>query len=471
MEHGRKEAGHRPAAERVKDSKEFTEPLSPEALQEQAARCMDCGIPFCHGCGCPLGNLIPEVNDLAYRGRWKEALAVLESTNNFPEITGRLCPAVCEASCTLSINDEAVTIRQIELAGGGRGWREGWIQPRRAEHRTGRRVAVVGSGPAGLVTAQELARRGHDVTVYEKDPKAGGLLRYGIPDFKLDKGILDRRLAQMEAEGVRFETGVEVGRDVTMKEMLKRFHVVCLALGAAEPRDLEVEGRELGNVHYAVDYLAQQNRVNANEEMGEERIDARDKVVVVIGGGDTGSDCVGTARRQGAREVHQLEILPKPPEKRPEETPWPTWPNILRTSSSHEEGCERQWSVLTKALVGKAGRVSEVAGCRVEWTRDEGSWKMKEAPGTEFRMRAELVLLAMGFVHVRHEGLVKGAGVKVDARGNVVTDGDYQTSIARVYCVGDASRGASLVVHAMNSGRQAAAAIDRGLRAERSLRK
>jgi len=470
LEYRREEPPHREVAERVRDYFEINLPLPDEALLRQAARCMDCGIPFCHGAGCPLANRIPEFNDLVYRGRWREACENLHSTNNFPEITGRVCPAPCEASCTLNLNDDPVTIKQIELEIVERGWREGWIRPQPAETKTGKRVAVVGSGPAGLACAQQLARAGHDVVVFEKDDRVGGLLRYGIPDFKLDKRILERRLAQLRAEGVEFQTSVAVGEDVSPRYLRRRFDAICLTMGAGEPRDLPVPGRGLENVHFAMEYLAQQNRLNAGDELppSERRIDAKDKIVAVIGGGDTGSDCIGTARRQGAREIHQFEILPQPPERDNPETPWPLWPKILRTSSSQEEGCNRRWSVLTRRLSGVGVRVSELHGCDVLWEKNRDDWRMKEVPGSEFSMKVDLVLLALGFTHVRHAGMIEQLGLKLDSRGNVTVGEDFQTSQPGVFAAGDAARGASLVVHAIRAGRDAAAAIDRWLRSPRS---
>jgi NAD(P)H-dependent glutamate synthase small subunit len=470
MEFGRKDVPHRPVQQRVKDYFEIDMPLPEPALLEQASRCMDCGVPFCHGAGCPLANRIPEFNDLVYRGRWREASDVLHSTNNFPEITGRICPAPCEASCTLSINSDPVLIRHIELQVAERAWREGWIRPQPAARATGRRVAVIGSGPAGLAAAQQLARAGHEVVVFERDAKAGGLLRYGIPDFKLDKRILDRRLEQMAAEGVRFQTGVTVGEDISERYLRKMFDAIILTMGAGEPRDLVVPGRGYENVHFAMEYLAQQNRVNGGEEPGGERlISARDKVVAVIGGGDTGSDCVGTARRQGAKAIHQYEILPEPPPGRPSDTPWPQWPRILRTSSSHEEGCARRWSVLTKKLAGVGTRVSELHGVEVDWVRGPRGMEMKERPGTAFVQPVDLVLIAMGFVHVRHDGLIEKLGLKLDGRGNLLVR-DWMTSKPGIFAAGDASAGASLVVRAIVAGRDAAAAADRWLR-ENSARK
>jgi len=464
IEYRRRDVSHRPIQQRVGDYFEVDLPHPEEVLVRQAARCMDCGIPFCHGVGCPLANRIPEFNDLVYRGRWREALAILHATNNFPEITGRICPALCEASCTLGINDDPVLIKHIELQIVERGWAEGWIVPQPASRTSGKAVAVIGSGPAGLAAAQQLARMGHDVTVFEKDDRIGGLLRYGIPDFKLDKKILDRRIDQMRAEGVEFQADVAVGEDLSLKYLRERFDAICLTMGAQEPRDLDVRGRELTNVLFAMDFLRQQNRVNADPGAAGEFVGpAKDKVVAVIGGGDTGSDCVGTARRQGAKEIHQLEILPKPPEQRPDETPWPMWPMILRSSTSHEEGCRRRWNVLTRKLTGTGGRVSQLHGCEVQWAEKDGRWQMTETPGTEFTLEADLVLLAMGFVHVTRGGLVEKLGLELDSRGNVAVGDDFQTSEPGIFAAGDASRGASLVVHAIHAGRQAADAIDRWL--------
>lgn len=466
MEFSRRDVPHRPVDERLKDYFEINLPLGEDLLNQQAARCMDCGIPFCHGIGCPLENRIPEFSDAVYRGRWREACDNLHSTNNFPEITGRICPAPCEAACTLNIDQEPVLIKQIELQIVERGWQEGWIQPQIAAQKTGKRIAVVGSGPAGLAAAQQLARAGHNVVVFEKAKQPGGLLRYGIPDFKLDKSILDRRLEQMRAEGVEFQTGVNIGEDISLKYLRQQFDAICLTMGAAQPNDLTVEGRKLENIHFAMDYLTQQNRLNAGEGIPDEpRIDAAGKIVVIIGGGDTGSDCVGTANRQGAAEVHQLEILPKPPEGVNPETPWPLWPRVLRTSSSHEEGCRRQWSVMTKQFVGSGDQVHELHGCQVEWTpAQDGSWKMSEVPGTEFTMRAELVLLAMGFGHVVHSGLVKTFALELDESGNIRTSEDFQTSKRGIFAAGDAVSGASLVVRAIVAGRATAASIDEWLK-------
>ncbi len=463
LEHKRQNAGKRPVEQRIHDYRELELSLTPDQIRAQAARCVDCGIPFCHGAGCPLGNPIPEMNDLVYQGRWRQACEVLHETNNFPEITGRVCPAPCEAACTLAVNDEPVLIRHIEYQIVERGFAEGWIVPLKPRVRTGKKVAVIGSGPAGLAAAQQLARRGHDVVVFEQDARVGGMLRYGIPDFKLEKRIIDRRVEQLVAEGVDFQTSVAVGQDISGRYLRKMFDCVLLAMGARRPRDLKVQGRDNANILFAMDYLTAQNRVNSGESSELEAPSAKDKVVVVIGGGDTGSDCVGTARRQGAREVYQLEILPKPPERRPGDTPWPDWPRIMRTSSSHEEGCQRRWSVMTRAITGSAGKVRELHACEVEWVRQGDGWKLKELPGTDFSLRADLVLLAMGFVHVVHEGLVENLGLKLDGSGNIVA-AQYQTSEPWVFAAGDAASGASLVVRAIDSGRSAAAAIDRWLR-------
>ncbi len=464
LEYKRQKVGYRPIDERVGDYREIELPLTPDALQQQAARCIDCGIPFCHGTGCPLANRIPEFNEMVYLGQWKEACEDLHSTNNFPEITGRVCPAPCETACTLAINDEPVLIRHIEFQVVERGFQEGWIQPLIPETKTGKSVAVIGSGPAGLASAQELARAGHTVVVFEKDERAGGLMRYGIPDFKLEKWIIDRRLEQLKAEGVQFQLGVNVGVDISAHYLHKMFDCVCLTMGAGQPRDLTVAGRGYDNIHFAMDYLTMQNRLNNGEPVDQQQfISAQDKDVVVIGGGDTGSDCVGTARRQGAKSITQIEILPKPPQERPQDTPWPMWPRTMRTSSSHEEGCQRLWGVMTKRVLGVGTRVSQIQCCRVEWENKDGRWEMRDVPDSEFDLKADLVLLAMGFVHVVHEGLVEGLGLKLDARGNVEVN-NYQTSQPWVFAAGDTVSGASLVVRAIDAGRKAAAAVDQYLR-------
>lgn len=471
MDYPREELGHRPIAQRVCDYREMDIDLPDKVLNEQAARCMDCGIPFCHGTGCPVTNRIPEFNDLVYQERWQEACENLHTTNNFPEITGRICPAPCEESCTLNIDTNPVMIKHIERRIVERGFAEGWITPKPAKVKTGCRIAVVGSGPAGLAAAQQLSRAGHDVIVYEKDPAIGGLLRFGIPDFKLEKHILDRRIEQMEAEGVQFEAGVTIGEDLSLNYLRTRFDAVLLAMGAGQPRDLPIEGRQLDNVYYAMDFLTQQNRINAELPFSAPRIDAKGKVVVVIGGGDTGSDCIGTARRQGAKEIHQFEILPQPPETRAADDAWPDWPRRLRTSTSQEEGCQRRWSVLTKKLIGQDGAVTELVGCQVEWAPNEaGQYQMAEVAGSDFTMQADLVLLAMGFVHVTHAGLVEKIGCALDGRGNVVIGNDnvpHMTSEAGIFSAGDTDRGASLVVWAIREGRDAAASIDTWLRQAR----
>ena len=468
LEYVRENPKSRPVAERVKDYEEIYPLLPEESLRAQAARCMDCGIPFCQGMGCPVENLIPEFNDLIYRDQWREALDVLHSTNNFPEFTGRACPAPCEPACVVAIHDEPVSIKQIELQIIEKGFEEGWVQPQPPTKETGKKVAVVGSGPAGLAAAQQLRRVGHEVVVFEQSDRIGGLLRYGIPDFKLDKGILDRRLRLLEAEGVRFETRVQVGRDIASRYLVRQYDAVCLAAGAMQPRELAVPGRELGGIHLAMDYLEQQNHRVAGDRVPEDQpILAEGKRVVIIGGGDTGSDCVGTANRQGAAAITQLEILPEPPEQSNPATPWPTWPQILRTSSSHEEGCNRLWSVLTTRLSGENGSVRKLHAVEVDFDRSNGKFVAKA--GTEFEIETELVLLAMGFVHPVHEGMVKELGLLLDKRGNVLVDKYFLSSEEKVYSAGDMVRGASLVVHAIFQGRQAARGIDKYLMGETNL--
>ena len=464
LKYKRRPVEHRPVEERIRDFSELDLPLTPDELVQQATRCMDCGIPFCHGAGCPLGNCIPDLNELIFKGRWREACRLLHSTNNFPEITGRLCPAPCETACTLGISDEPVLIRHIEYQIVERGFEEGWIQPMPPAQKTGKRIAVIGSGPAGLAAAQQLARAGHNIVVFEKDKRVGGLLRYGVPDFKLEKRIIDRRLEQLKAEGVQFQTGVHMGEDISARYLRKMFDCICLTMGAGHPRDLNVPGRGYENIIFAMDYLTAQNMRNASEPVDErETVTAKDKVVAVIGGGDTGSDCVGTARRQNAKKIYQLEILPKPPDSRPIDTPWPMWPRMMRTSSSHEEGCERRWAISTKEFIGGAGvKVEKLHGCEVEWIKDNGNWKIRELPDTDFVLDVDLVILATGFVHVVHEGLIKDTQLKLDQRGNVAVS-DCQTSDPQVFAAGDTVSGPSLVVHAIDSGRQAAAAIDRWL--------
>ncbi|MDO8606421.1 MAG: glutamate synthase subunit beta [Phaeospirillum sp.] len=452
-EFARQTPGYEKPEERVRHYREFTRPLGDEELGHQGARCMDCGIPFCHQ-GCPVNNIIPDWNDLVYRNRWKEALEVLHSTNNFPEFTGRICPAPCEAACTLNLTDEPVAIKTIEHAIVERGWSEGWIAPDTSRPRTGKKVAVVGGGPAGMAAAQQLARAGHAVVLFEKNATVGGLLRYGIPDFKLEKAVIDRRMAQMAAEGVELRVNSHVGVTVSPSELLDGFDAVVLTGGSEKPRDLPVPGRELGGVHFAMDFLTQQNRRNSGEPVGAVDILATGKKVVVIGGGDTGADCVGTSNRQGAASVTQIEIMPRPPEKEDKSVSWPLWPNRLRTSSSHDEGCDRHWAVSTAAFMGEQGRVTGLDCFQVDG-------KFQKIAGTEFKLNADLVLLAMGFVHPVHEGLVDGLGLEKDGRGNVKADTEcYRTSNPKVFAAGDIRRGQSLVVWAIREGRQAARSVD-----------
>jgi glutamate synthase (NADPH) small chain len=461
----RGEVGHRPIPERIKDWYEIDRPLVQSVLNQQAARCMDCGIPFCHSSGCPVRNRIPEFNDLVYHNRWRDAAANLHSTNNFPEVTGRVCPAPCEAACTLASMDQPVMIKHIEFQIAERAFQEGWVTPLRAKTRTGKRVAVVGSGPAGMAASQQLTRSGHEVVLFEKDDRLGGLLRYGIPDFKMEKHVLDRRFEQMVSEGLKCEPNVAVGVDLSVADLKKRFDAIILCLGAGRARPLTVPGADLDGVHLAMDYLPQQNRRVAGDVLvngSRPIISAKRKHVIVVGGGDTGSDCVGTAIRQGALSVTQLEILPRPPDDTNAETPWPFWPKIMRTSSSQEEGCQRFWSALTKAITGKDGRATHLHGCEIEWIEGPCGWQMKELPGSDFTLPADLILIAMGFVHVVHEELVEKLGVGFDGRGNVAVD-KWMTSVPGVFAAGDTVRGASLVVHAINHGRLAAAAVDKWL--------
>ncbi len=449
-----------PTAERVRHYREFVVTLKEDEAAKQGARCMDCGIPFCQS-GCPVHNVIPDWNDLVYRHQWERALEVLHTTNNFPEFTGRICPAPCEAACTLNINNDAVGIKSIEHFIIDKGWEEGWVVPLPSAAKTGRRVAVVGSGPAGLACAQQLGRAGHDVIVFEKADRIGGLLRYGIPDFKMEKGLIDKRMAQMAAEGVEFRTGVNVGRDLPAAQLLAEFDAVVLTGGAEMPRDLGVPGRDLDGVHFAMEFLPQQNAAVAGDKVVDQ-IKATGKHVVVIGGGDTGSDCVGTSNRHGAASVTQFELLPQPPESENKPLVWPNWPIKLRTSSSHEEGCDRDWSVTTKRFEGRNGRVEKLIAARVEWQRDgNGPPRMVEIPGSEFEIKADLVLFAMGFTGPVRQGLLAELGVEHDARSNVKADTDsYRTSIDKVFAAGDMRRGQSLVVWAIREGRQAARSVD-----------
>ncbi len=470
MEFDRELPRKRPVEERIKDYREFVLPMPEEHLRHQGGRCMDCGVPFCHW-GCPLGNNIPDWNDDVYNGRWRDAAEALLATNNFPEFTGRVCPAPCEASCTLGINRDPVAIKVNEQAIIDRAFDEGWIKPEPPKVRTGRKVAVIGSGPAGLAAAQQLNRAGHEVTLFERADRFGGLLMYGIPDFKLEKRIVQRRIDLLEAEGVVLRPNTNVGVDYPVEELKRNFDAVCLAGGATKPRDLDVPGRDLKGIHFAVEFLTQQNKRNWGDSIDpEEEILATDKKVVILGGGDTGADCIGTSVRQGAASIHQFELLPEPPKERPADNPWPQWPKTLRLSTSHEEGGIREYCILTKAFSGENGRVRKLHGIRVEWFRDgEGRWQMREIPGTEFEQEVDLVLLAMGFVHPEHEGLVKELGVELDGRGNVKVNADKMTSVPGIFAAGDMERGQSLIVWAIASGRRAARGIDRWLMGESLL--
>jgi glutamate synthase (NADPH) small chain len=462
LEYERRDRPYLKVKERVKTWHEFVEPLPDAEVSKQGARCMDCGVPFCHN-GCPVNNMIPDWNNLVFLNDWRNALEVLHSTNNFPEFTGRICPAPCEEACTLNINDKPVTIKSIECAIVDKGWEEGWIAPQSPVLRTGKRVAVIGSGPAGMACAQQLARAGHAVVLFEKQDRIGGLLRYGIPDFKMEKHHIDRRMTQMMSEGVEFRPNTAVGTDIKADALLAEYDAVVVTAGAEHPRDLEVPGRELKGVHFAMDFLTPNNKKVAGDAVDRLGwIDARGKHVIVIGGGDTGSDCIGTSNRMGAQSVVQFEILPQPPEQEDKPLVWPYWPLKMRTSSSQEEGAERDWAVLTKKLTGSNGKVDTLHAVRVEWAKGaDGRMAMREMPGTEFELKADLVLLAMGFLGPVKKGLLEQLGVKLDGRGNVAADTEsYQTSVAKVFAAGDARRGQSLVVWAIREGRQAARAVD-----------
>ncbi len=453
----------RPIKNRLKDYNELEIMLSKTELHKQAARCMDCGVPFCHTMGCTLENIIPEFNDLLYKNNWKKALQVLHKTNNFPEITGRICPALCEAACTLAINEPAVTIKQIELQLAEKGWEQEWITPEISENKTGKKIAIVGSGPAGLAAAQQLARLGHSVTVFEKDDRIGGLLRYGIPDFKLEKFVLDRRIDQMKKEGVIFETSTKVGQDISANYLNQRFDAVLITAGATIPRDLSIPGRDFKGIHFAMDFLKQNNKRVAGDKISKTtEISAKGKNVVVIGGGDTGSDCIGTSLRQGAKSVVQIELLPKPPEDRAENNPWPDWPLILRTSSSQQEGCERMWSINSKEFIGKNEKITSLNCVKLDWSKPDknGRSTFDEIKKSEFKIKADLVLLAMGFIHVEHGLLVSENKIETDARGNIIIDENYMTNKKGVFAAGDAASGASLVLKAISTGRKAAEKID-----------
>jgi glutamate synthase (NADPH/NADH) small chain len=461
LEYQRRDRSYAPVEDRLKHYEEFVRPLAEDELRRQGARCMDCGTPFCHH-ACPVNNVIPDWNEHIYRGDPRAALAVLHRTNNFPDVTGRICPAPCEAACTLNLIEEPVTIKTIEHSISERGWDEGWVEPVVANHRTGKRVAVVGSGPAGLACAQQLARAGHDVAVFEKSSRIGGLLRYGIPDFKLEKHVIDRRIAQMRAEAVEFHPNSHVGVTMPVDRLMKGYDAVVMATGAEVPRDLPVPGRDLKGIHYAMDFLTQQNRRVGGEKVLGEDILATGKHVLVIGGGDTGSDCIGTSNRQGAKSVTQIEILPMPPEHEDKLMTWPEWPMKLRTSSSQEEGIKRDWSVSTKAFVGKDGHVIGLSSVRVDWrTSNEGRPVLEELPDSAFEIKADLVLLAMGFVHAVKKGAVEALGIALDPRGNLKANTeDYRASADKLFCCGDARRGQSLVVWAIREGRQCARSVD-----------
>ena len=464
MEFGRQPPDRRPPNQRINDYREFYQPWPENHARDQGARCMDCAVPFCH-MGCPLGNVIPEFNHQVYLGDWQKALEVLHSTNNFPEFTGRICPAPCEASCVLSINSDPVTIEYIEKEIADRGFANGWIKPAPPAHRTGKKVAVVGSGPAGLAAAQQLNRAGHLVTVLERADFIGGLLMLGIPDFKLDKDVVRRRVQLMADEGIEFRTGVDVGVNYPVEELLDSFDAVCLTGGSTHARDLPVPGRELKGIHLAMEYLPQQNRRLAGVETPpDQHITAEGKRVVILGGGDTGADCLGTAHRQGAEVIYQYELLPEPPVERQENNPWPQWPMILRTSGAHEEGGLRDYNILTKSFSGSNGQVEKLHAVRVDWAPDEnGRFKMTEVPNSDFEVDTDLVLLAMGFLHPEHDGMLTQLGVELDGRGNVQVDQNKMTSVPKVFAGGDMVRGQSLVVWAIAEGRDVARGVDQYL--------
>lgn len=458
----RKDAGYRPVSDRIHDFGEVEQTLNREDRKLQASRCMDCGIPFCHW-ACPLGNKMPEWQDLIYKGKWKEGVEVLHETNNFPEFTGRICPAPCEKSCVLALHESPVTIRENEAAVTEVAFLEGMITAQPPKTRTGKKVAVIGSGPAGLAAAQQLNRKGHTVTVFEKDNAPGGLLRYGIPNFKLNKSVIDRRLALLEEEGIEFKNNTEIGKDISGKDIMSKYDAVCIAIGAGQPRDIKPEGRDLNGIYFAMEYLSQANQIIMGEPVDDKKIiNAKNKHVLVIGGGDTGSDCVGTAVRQGAAKITQIEILPQPPVGKNPATPWPYYPNILKTSSSHLEGCERKWSLNTNAFTGKNGKVTEVVVEEVEWVNENGKFNMVPT-GKKETIKADLVFLALGFVHPVQEGLLNELGVQYDGRGNVLVDKNYQSSVQKVFATGDAAIGASLVVRAIALGRKTAENIHQTL--------
>ena len=471
MDSGRQPPERRPTSVRKGDYREIYLSWGDNQAREQGSRCMDCAVPFCH-MGCPLGNVIPDFNHQVYKGDWKGALATLLATNNFPEFTGRICPAPCEASCVLSINSDPVTIEFIEKEIAERGFENGWIKPEAPAVRTGKTVAVVGSGPAGLAAAQQLNRAGHLVTVIERDGYIGGLLTLGIPEFKLEKGVVQRRVDLMAEEGITFLTNTNVGVDFPVDRLLSEFDAVCLACGSTQARELDVPGRDLEGVHQAMEYLSQQNRVQSGEQISDdERIDAEGKRVVILGGGDTGADCLGTAHRQGAEVVYQLELLAEPPDQRATDNPWPQWPIILRSSAAHEEGGIRDYAVLTKSFTGSDGKLEKLHGVRVEWKEgaNGGRPSMEEIPGSEFEIETELTLLAMGFLHPEQDGMLAQIGVELDGRGNIAIDANRMSSVPGVFAAGDAVRGQSLVVWAIAEGRESARAIDLHLMGETSL--
>lgn len=470
MQYKRQTAKKRLIKDRINDSKEVYMDLPEEKLREQGARCMECGIPFCNW-GCPLGNVIPDWNDMVYKDKWEKAYNRLVFTNNFPEFTGRVCPAICEGSCTLGINNEPVSIREIELNIIEKAFSSGWTKAVSPRVRTGKKIVVVGSGPAGLATAAELNSVGHDVTVFERDDEIGGLLRYGIPDFKLEKCIVERRVTFMKNEGVNFKTNVNVGVNYPVSKLLVDFDAVVLTGGSTTPRDLKVEGRDLKGVHFAKEFLQQQNGRVANKIIDVEEINAKDKIVLVLGGGDTGSDCIGTAIRQGAKKVYQYEIMPKPPTQRDDSMPWPLFPKTLKTTTSHEEGCLRDWNITTNKFSGKDGKVTTLHASKVEWKKDEkGSFKMTNIKGSEFELKVDLVVLAMGFTQPQHEGMLNDLEVEFDKRGNVLANENYMTSIKGIFVAGDMRKGQSLVVWAINEGRRVSKSIDKYLMHETSLR-